>query len=95
MTIYYFHLRDGDDVLLDPEGIELPNNDAIVARALSEARHLMSEDVLTGVLDLAQRIDVEDEDGQVVHRLWLGDALAIRYPAENEASSRRSDLHAS
>ena len=75
MALYFFHLRDGVDILLDPEGRTLDGQAAIAAAALSEARALFSADVLTGRVDLDQRIEVEDDKGVVVHGLRLGDAV--------------------
>ncbi|KRC79122.1 DUF6894 family protein [Sphingomonas sp. Root241] len=80
MPLYYFHLRDGIDVLLDPEGRELDSHEAIVTATLVEARGLLGAEVRTGQLDLDQMIDVEDEAGAVVHRLRFADALTIVWP---------------
>jgi hypothetical protein len=80
MPLYYFHLRDGTDILLDPEGRELDSHEAIVAAALAEARGLLGAEVLKGQLSLDQMIEVEDEAGTVVHRLRFADALTIVWP---------------
>ena len=77
MARYYFHLRDGRDVLLDPEGLEPPDPGAVVAKALVAARSILSADALEGRLQLDLRIDVEDESGGLVHRLAFADAIAI------------------
>ena len=80
MPLYYFHLRDGTDHLLDPEGSLLANIGAAQTRALAAVRSLMSADVLDGRLRLDMHIDVEDEHGAVVHRLAFQDALEIIPP---------------
>jgi hypothetical protein len=77
MALYYFHLRDGQDVLLDPEGVELADPAAVEQRALAAARSIMSSEVLEGRLPLDMRIDVEDSSGAVVHRLTFPDAIRI------------------
>jgi len=77
MARYYFHLRDGSDILLDPEGQELPDQQAIEACALKAARDTLSHDVEAGCLDLRPHLEVEDQDGKVVHRLELQDAVTI------------------
>jgi hypothetical protein len=76
MGVYFFHLRNGADVLLDPEGrqLELAN---IAAAALSEARSIMSADCRSGEVDLNQNIDVEDSAGKLVHRVSFADAVSI------------------
>lgn len=77
MKTYFFHLRDGSDVLLDPEGRALPSLQAAIATALFEARSIIGADAATGVLRLEQRIDVEDDTGAIVHRLVLRNAVTI------------------
>ena len=77
MPLYYFHLRDGDDILLDPDGRELEGPGAIALCALIEARALLGEEVRSGRIRLDQRIDVEDVDGAVVHSLPFTEAIEI------------------
>lgn len=77
MPIYYFHLRNGDDVLLDPEGQRLDVQSSVELAALLQARGLISQDALDGRIDLAYHLDVEDEAGLVVHSLPFSDAIEI------------------
>jgi len=77
MPLYFFHLRDGEDVLLDPDGRDLSDDAAAAESALGEARSLLSHELLTGVIHLDQRIDVEDRGGRVVHTLFFADAIRI------------------
>ncbi len=77
MPLYYFHLRDGVDVLLDPEGRYLEGQAAIESNALAAARSLISDDALGGHIGLQHHIDVEDEAGKVVHCLDFNDAVTI------------------
>jgi hypothetical protein len=70
------HLVDGVDVLLDPDGIEVPY-EAIVQKALASARDCIAGDVREGRFDLRYRINVHDEDDQVVHSLSFADAVEI------------------
>ena len=48
MKTYYFHLRDGVDTLLDPEGRELSSIAAVIAATLHEARSIIGADALGG-----------------------------------------------
>lgn len=80
MVLYYFHLRDGVDVILDPEGRELADTASVRAMALRDARSIISDDARQGVIKLDQRIDVEDAARVVVHRLKFTDAVLIIYP---------------
>jgi hypothetical protein len=76
MQLYFFHLCDGEDVLLDPDGVHLEVAD-LERAALREARSIISADALAGIIRLDERIDVFDEAGALVHRLEFGDAIAI------------------
>lgn len=80
MARYYFHLRDGEDVLLDPDGRELDEG-AIIAAALAEARAMIAADVLQGHIRLDQQIDVLDAAGAVIHQLPFEDAIVVTHLA--------------
>jgi hypothetical protein len=82
MSLYFFHLRDGQDLLLDPEGTELPDLHAIFRMALASARSILSAEVLEGRLPLDMHLDVENESGEIVHRLQFGDAIEITAPTD-------------
>ncbi|RYG88959.1 MAG: hypothetical protein EON59_02690 [Alphaproteobacteria bacterium] len=76
MARYYLHLRDHSDETLDPEGVDLPDLDAVKEIALISARDILSADLQSGgLLDLRLRIDAEDRCGKVVHSLAFEDAF--------------------
>ena len=77
MPRYYFHLRDHIDEVLDEEGFELTDLNAVKTRALHEARAIMGSDVVIGMLDLRYRIDVEDSSGKVLYSLPFRHAIQI------------------
>jgi hypothetical protein len=77
VTLFFFHLRDGKDILLDPEGTELADIAAVQRAALQSARSILSAEVLDGRLPLDMHIDVEDANGTVIHRLPFPDAVEI------------------
>ena len=77
MAQYFFHLRDGTDILLDPDGRNLDGPQAIRAAAIREARSIISHDVLDGTIMLNRHIDVEDGAGEFVERVCFGDAVNI------------------
>lgn len=94
MATYFFHLDDGTDVLLDPEGQDLRDIDAVRAIALIEARALIAEDVREGRVQLDRILRVEDSAGGPVYRLPFADAVHIIWPDRPRwkpviASSRR------
>jgi hypothetical protein len=79
MPRVYFHLHDGVDMMLDEDGNDVKVED-IVARALIEARAIIADEARQGRIDLRPRIDVEDANGTVVHRLCFTDAVEIIGP---------------
>lgn len=77
MTLCYFHLRDGTDILLDPEGRNLDGPDSIALAALGDARAIISDDAKGGRINLDQCIDVEDAAGKVLYRVLFEKAVEI------------------
>ena len=79
MPRYFMHLIDSTDVLLDPDGKEMPAN-AVERATLNAARDCMCGDLNDGTLDLRYCIEVQDEKGAEVHRLAFSDAVQILHP---------------
>lgn len=77
MPRFYLHLRDHVNEIVDPEGLDLADMDAVKVAVLGAARDLMSHDILTGLLDLRYRIDAEDAEGQVVYTLPFKHAVSV------------------
>lgn len=77
MALYYFHLCDGCDTLIDPDGRELGEPDLIAGAALKEARAMISQDALGGRIVLHQFIEVRDAGGKLVHKLSFRDAVTV------------------
>ena len=69
MNRYYFHIRDGQSLVRDEEGMDC--RDLIAARheALCSARDLALEAFKSGSLQPPATIEVEDEDGNAVEDL--------------------------
>lgn len=80
MSLYFFHLRDGVDVLLDPEGREIERVDQIADLALKEARAIIGDEALSGTILLDKHIDVEDATGTIVYALPFTNAVEIVWP---------------
>lgn len=78
MALYFFHLRNSHDRILDDAGQELDGPAAARAAAIREARAIIAADALTGHIDLHQHIEVEDIDGQLVCQIPLAEAVTIR-----------------
>ena len=77
MARYFLHLRDSADELLDPEGQEFADLNALKKRVLFSARDLLAGDVRNGIIDLRYRIDAENGDGEIVYRLPFAQAIKI------------------
>jgi len=78
MARYFLHLRDGSDEVLDDEGIDYPDMDAVRAAVVKSARDVMAGQIRDlGVLDLRFRIDAENEVGDTVYSLRFADAISI------------------
>lgn len=76
MRRFFFHLVDGTDTLLDPEGQLLPD-DSVRGVALIQARDCMAGEVRMGRLDMRQRIDVLDKAGNTVLSLPFDEAIEL------------------
>ena len=77
MPLYYFHLSDGHQALIDPEGREVAEFSEIAGLALKEARAMISQDALGGRINLNQFIEVRDQSGKLVHQLPFREAVTI------------------
>lgn len=77
MTRYFFHLHECGPVLLDGEGVELADLDAVRARAFRSARAVMSAEVEEGRLCLNCRIEVEDAGRRPIMTVPFRTAVAL------------------
>ena len=77
MPLYFFHLRDGVDILIDKDGRELDSLAAVASNALVEARAIIAYEAREGRILLDKHIDVENAYGGLVHRLSFADAVEI------------------
>lgn len=77
MAVYYFHLRNDRDQILDRAGRQFDDMGAVRVAALEEARGVIAADAKAGRLDFGHWISVENGRGEEVHRLRLADAVEI------------------
>jgi hypothetical protein len=77
MARYFLHLRDSVDELLDPDGEEFADMEALKAAVVLSARDLMAGDIRNGVIDFRYRIDAEDEAGRIVYSLAFKHAVNV------------------
>jgi hypothetical protein len=76
MPLYYLHIRNGDELEVDPDGAELPNIHAALAEALKVARELTAE---IPEYDGSTVIEVADGDGLTVLTVPFSDAHRPRH----------------
>jgi hypothetical protein len=76
ITRYFLHLRDGTEELLDSEGEELADMEAVRSKVLAAARDVMAGDLRNGLIDLRYRIDAE-AGGDIVYTLAFRHAFSI------------------
>ncbi len=76
MPLYYLHIRNGDKLELDPDGMELPDLDAAVGEALRVAQELVGE-----VSDLGHDavIEIADGAGQTLQTIPFAQATQSRH----------------
>ena len=67
MARYYFNVRDGDKIISDEEGMELPTADGVWTEAVHSLAEL-ARDTIPRHRDAGHRmsIEVRDADGPVV-----------------------------
>ena len=74
---YYFHLRESGSYVVDDEGLELADLDAVLAAAIEGARSVIAADAMEGKLPLRSSVEVDDESGQRVLHLPFRDAVLL------------------
>lgn len=84
VPLFFFHVYD-DDVTIDAEGAVLPDEGAAQKRAIVEARQLACHEVLLGHLGLHHRIEVTNDQGQVVASVEFGEAIVIDRSASHSS----------
>jgi hypothetical protein len=78
MPRYYFNVRTGNDVTLDPEGEEMPDTDAARAEAILAAMQILAEKVSAGQLVDGQTFEIVDDSGEMVAVVPFQDALKLQ-----------------
>ncbi len=77
MPRFYLNIRDGEDLIEDPEGSDLPDLAAARAEALSAARELLAERLKAGGVVNGQAMEIVDETGTVRAVIPFRDALQL------------------
>ena len=66
MPIYYFHVRENGALLRDPDGLELPDLDAIRSELSKLIMSVLQEEQITEEFSANREFQVQDERGRTV-----------------------------
>lgn len=86
MPRFYFHLCDGAEFTEDEEGTDLPGSGAAHQKAVDSLRGVMAGDLLSGDLNTASFIEIEDERHEHIETVSFADVVRLR----DERHVRRS-----
>jgi hypothetical protein len=65
MSRYFFHIKDGADLIRDPEGSELATMEDARSQALKSARELWADAIKSGNSLGADAVIIADEHGRL------------------------------
>jgi hypothetical protein len=63
MHRFYFHIRSGEEVIIDQEGMDLPDVNAARLEALAAARHILADAIKSGKVDTPEAFVIADSNG--------------------------------
>jgi hypothetical protein len=78
MPRYFFHIRSGDDLIRDLEGVELESPVQAQEEAEAAAREILSMKVLKGEVVNGDRFEVLDNEGAMVLSVEFRDLLLLK-----------------
>jgi hypothetical protein len=77
MPLYYFHVREGERVEIDPEGANFETADQAREEAIKAAREIIAEKVLRGDWIGRHQFEITTDDGFVVGVLPFRSVLRL------------------
>ena len=66
MPTYYFHIRENGTLIRDPDGLELPDLDAVRGECRSLILSVLREEQVDEARSADRQFQVEDESGRTV-----------------------------
>ena len=75
MPRYYFHIRDGKELIRDDEGTELPDPEAAHAEALASARDLAMDEIRSHRRVDGRVIEITSEFGDTIEKLAVREGI--------------------
>lgn len=77
MPRFYFHIRDGEDLIRDLEGSDLPDLTAAQSEAAEAARQMQSRRVLSGEAIDDRYFEIADEAGETLAVLQMRSVVKL------------------
>ncbi|MFK0335371.1 DUF6894 family protein [Rhizobium sp. NPDC090275] len=74
---YFLNIRDGEELLVDPDGSELETVELAIEEAKASARDLMAEKLRAGEPVNGQSFEISDAHGTVVATVKFRDVLPL------------------
>jgi hypothetical protein len=79
MHRYFIHLRDGSDIVADPDGSLMASLEAAVVEATASARWIMADQLRANQgVTLDRQFEIADEAGRILGVIRFPDALRLR-----------------
>ena len=75
MGRFYFHLRAGDELTSDDEGMDLPDLSAAKREAMRTARELLVEAIKSGKQTVPEAFVIADDEGRALDTISLAAVL--------------------
>ena len=75
MGHFYFHLRAGEQLILDVEGLDLPSVSAARRVAIKSAREILAAAIRAGKAKVPDAFVISDEAGRALDMVPLMEAL--------------------
>jgi hypothetical protein len=66
MGRFYFHLQADGQIVLDDDGVDLPDLSAAEHEAILAARELLAEAIMCGRPDVPEAFVIADEEGRAL-----------------------------
>lgn len=66
MPRFYLHIRDGNELIEDDNGVDLPDENAAREEALASAREILADLIRAGKLLDGQQFEIVNEVGQMI-----------------------------
>lgn len=74
---FYFHVRDGDRLIEDLDGSDLPSLEAARAKAVAATRQAVAEQLRRGEIMRDRSFEITDEGGRVLATVTYRDAVRL------------------